>query len=125
MLNLPDVDYYTALGGWDREQAINLFKNQELNILVSKFREIIVNPAVIIRDDFEDFGIIYNPETDKSYSINQTGVEILKHIQSQTPIPEIADKLRENFSEVPDDISGRVDMFIKTLIDKGLLFYVL
>ena len=125
MLNLPDVDYYTALGGWDREQAINLFKNQELNILVSKFREIIVNPAVIIRDDFEDFGIIYNPETDKSYSINQTGVEILKHIQSQTPIPEIADKIRENFSEVPDDISGRVDMFIKTLIDKGLLFYVL
>ena len=92
---------------------------------MANYKEIIVNPAVIIRDDFEGFGIIYNPETDRSYNINLTGVEILKHLQNGIPLSELVEKIKENFSEVPEDISERIDRFVLALIDKGLVCYVI
>lgn len=85
--------------------------------------KILANPDIVIREEYDDWGLLYNPTTAKVYSINPSGIAIYKLLQSSITIEDIVNALRERYVNMPDDITETVNAFIEFLIDKNLASY--
>ncbi|NQS98344.1 MAG: PqqD family peptide modification chaperone [candidate division Zixibacteria bacterium] len=89
------------------------------------FKKIEVNPAVVFRDDFEDAAILYNPETEAAYGLNHTGVWIWKLLDGKHSQEEIIAIVNQRCISVPEGAAEHLNRFIRSLIEKGMVGYVL
>lgn len=79
-----------------------------------------VNPTVVLREEFDDWAILFNPDTNVTLGINPMGVYIWKCLDGKLTINEILEDVRENCDSVPDDAKNHVSDFIDDLIQRGL-----
>ncbi|MFC1586552.1 SynChlorMet cassette protein ScmD, partial [Fibrobacterota bacterium] len=81
------------------------------------------NPLIVLREEFDDWAILFNPDTGEGHGINPVSVSIWKQLDGRQTIPEIAGDLRNNFNNVPGNAEDFVREFVKDLIEKGLAGY--
>ena len=80
-----------------------------------------VNPDVIMRDDFDDFTILFDPDTGKAYGLNPVGEIIWKLLNDKITLDNIIAKLKEECIEVSNDVETEVKEFINNLLKHGLI----
>lgn len=51
-----------------------------------------------------DQGFVFDPSTGEAYTVNPTGLFILRKLQQQQSVEEIADQMKEEFDQLPDDL---------------------
>jgi len=78
------------------------------------------NPAVVLREEFDDWAILFDPDTGNAFSINPTGVLVWKYLCDAYDIDGILDKLKETLADVPCDVEEHVRAFIQHITDLGL-----
>lgn len=81
---------------------------------------IIAKPGIVLQEEADKWGILYNPETDISFGINPVSVFIWKQMENKHTVKELATKVTENCSNVPGNVEEHVVEFIKKLLDKEL-----
>lgn len=85
----------------------------------------VANQMVILREEFDDWAILFDPDTAEGYTINPTGVFIWKRLDGRRTSEEIAAELKDNSEDAPElaQLTADVREFIGDLVAKGLAGY--
>lgn len=83
----------------------------------------IINPVAVLRDEFDDWAVIFNPDTADAAGINPVGVMIWKLIDGQRNIENIISEVRASFEDASESITNDVEVFLNDLEEKGFVGY--
>jgi SynChlorMet cassette protein ScmD len=75
----------------------------------------VASPEVVLREEFDDWALLFVPDTGVAYGLNPTGVFIWKSMDGEHSIGSIAEALRETFTEPAEDLEAHVAEFVETL----------
>jgi SynChlorMet cassette protein ScmD len=75
----------------------------------------IVNPVVVLRKEFDDWAVLFNPDTAEAVGINPVGVAIWELLDQQIDIHEIADTIRQDFADVPGRATEEIENLLTIL----------
>lgn len=78
----------------------------------------IANPVVVLREEFDDWAVLFNPDTAFAVGINPVGVAVWKKLDGTKSVEEIASEVREAFDGVPAAVGEEIAAFIDNL-EKG------
>jgi len=85
----------------------------------------IANPLIVLREEFDDWAILFDPDTGNAFGLNPTGVFIWKHLDGKHDTDAIVSRLREEADDVPEDAAEHARQFIAALEQQGLVGYEL
>ena len=85
----------------------------------------IVNPLVVLREEFDDWAVLFNPDSAEALGINPVGVTVWKLMDGRHQLDDIVAAIREHFSEVPDGVSREIAAFIDDLAGQDFVGYEL
>jgi SynChlorMet cassette protein ScmD len=83
----------------------------------------IANPVAVLREEFDDWAVLFNPDTAEAVGVNPVGVSIWKLMDGRRSVEEIAASLREGYDQVPDAVAEEVDRFVADLAERGFVGY--
>lgn len=92
---------------------------------MSELGKPIINPLIILREEFDDWAVVFDPDSGKAFGLNPTGVLIWKYLDGNHSLEEIQQELRDRMEDLPDNLRDDLEDFIKILIDQGLAGYEL
>jgi SynChlorMet cassette protein ScmD len=81
----------------------------------------IVNPIIVLREEFDDWAILFDPDTGAGFGLNPVSLLVWKQLDGKHTIGDIVDGLRDLCDEVPPEATAHVTAFIATLREKGLV----
>ncbi len=81
----------------------------------------IANPIAILREEFDDYAVLFNPDTGDAVGLNPVGVAIWKLMDGARCVTEIVASISDQFSDTPVNIEEDVIIFMKDLYDRGLI----
>ena len=93
----------------------------ELNMTLSQ--KPLAHPEVVLREEFDDWAVLFHPDTAAAVGINPTGVAIWKLLDGTHEVEDIVQELNTQFSNVPDAAPQEIMEFIQTLTDDGFIGY--
>ena len=79
----------------------------------------IANPIVVLREEFDDWAVLFNPETADAVGTNPVGVAVWKRMDGKRSIEDIVSEIKNSFEETPDAVSKEIAAFVNTLAEKG------
>lgn len=88
-------------------------------------KALLANPAVVLREEFDDWAILYNPDTGVAVGVNPVGKEIWKLLDGQHTREDLIAWLREHYRDVPPAVDEEVGAFLADLDARGLAGRVL
>ena len=83
----------------------------------------IANPSIVFRDDFDDWAILFDPDTGNSFGLNPVGVLVWKRLDGYHSIEDILVDIRKNCEGVPDEVEDHITELITSLVERGLAGY--
>jgi SynChlorMet cassette protein ScmD len=86
-------------------------------------KAVIANPLVILREEFDDRAVLFDPETGNTYGVNPIGVLVWKHLDGHHHLDDIAEIVCERAEAVPSDVASHIENFLKAAVDLGLAGY--
>jgi SynChlorMet cassette protein ScmD len=81
----------------------------------------IANPSVILREEFDDCAVLFDPDTGEGYAVNPTGVFCWKRFDGRHTLGEITAELRAACADAPSEAEQNVREFSEELAGKGLI----
>ena len=81
----------------------------------------VANPLVVLREEFDDWAILFDPDTGNAFGLNPTGVLVWKLLDGAHTLDDMLVRLRESADHVPDEVSGHVSEFVEELTKRGLV----
>ena len=85
----------------------------------------IANPLVVLREEFDDWAVLFNPDSAEALGINPVGVAIWKLMDGRHCLEEIVVALEEHFADVPETALHEISLFIDDLAGQGFVGYEL
>jgi SynChlorMet cassette protein ScmD len=86
----------------------------------SSERYITANPLVILREEFDDWAILFDPDTGSAFGVNPIGVLIWKLLDGRHSLEEITREIQTAAEEVPPDVVDHVRDFVCSAVAFGL-----
>ncbi|MHB9098828.1 MAG: SynChlorMet cassette protein ScmD [Syntrophales bacterium] len=86
-------------------------------------KNVIANPLIVLREEFDDWAILFDPETGNTFSLNPIGVLIWKQFDGHHGLDDIVQTIREAAEDVPSDVTGHVQTFIQNAVRFRLVGY--
>ena len=83
----------------------------------------ISNPIVVLREEFDDWAILFNPDTAAAVGINPVGVAVWKKMDGKRSLKEIVADIQAGFEDVPETTLDEVAAFIDGLAAQGYVGY--
>ena len=83
----------------------------------------ITNPFVVLREEFDDWAILFNPDTGHGFGLSPTGVYVWKLLDGEHSIDDMAKALCRDAENVPEDAGKQIITFIEELAKYGLAGY--
>ena len=81
----------------------------------------IINPVVVLRKEFDDWAVLFNPDTAEAVGINPVGVAIWELLAADLGMDDIVNDIRKNFADVPGSAAEEINNFIEDLTERGFL----
>jgi SynChlorMet cassette protein ScmD len=83
----------------------------------------IANPVIVLREEFDDWAVVFNPDTAEAAGINPVGVAAWKMMDGSRTVEEIVAAIREQFDDVPETAPEEIASFVENLAEKGFVGY--
>jgi SynChlorMet cassette protein ScmD len=83
-------------------------------------KEVVANPLMVLREEFDDWALLFDPDTGNAFGLNPVGVLIWKLLDGRHSLEDIEKELRKAADEVPDEAGEHLNEFIQELVQKGL-----
>ncbi|MDY6971134.1 MAG: SynChlorMet cassette protein ScmD [Thermodesulfobacteriota bacterium] len=90
---------------------------------MSQSEKPIANPLVILREEFDDWAVLFNPDSSSAVGINPVGVAVWKLMNGKYSLEEIVAKISDSFRDVPDTALENIRSFVKDLYEDGFVAY--
>lgn len=85
----------------------------------------IANPLVVLREEFDDWAVLFNPDTARALGINPVGVAVWKGMDGKASLEEIVSGIKECFDEVSEKALEEITSFVNTLAEEGFVGFEL
>jgi SynChlorMet cassette protein ScmD len=79
----------------------------------------IANPMLVLREEFDDWAVLFDPDTGDGFGLNPISVFIWKRLDGKHTIQDIMKDLQEDCEDVPDNAEKEVNDFLDELIKRG------
>ena len=83
----------------------------------------IANPIVVLREEFDDYAILFNPDTADAVGLNPIGVAVWKLLDGKNNLQDILKEVDAEFAEVPETAPEEIQKFIDSLIEHAFAGY--
>lgn len=83
----------------------------------------IANPLIVFREDFDDWAILFDPDSGDALGLNPVGVFVWKRLDGKHTVKDILLELRDNCEDAPAEAENDVTDFINDLVKHGLAGY--
>ena len=83
----------------------------------------VANPLVVLREEFDDWAVLFDPDSGDAVGLNPVGVFIWKLLDGSHRMEDISEKLREGCENVPEEVGEHLKDFIQSLVERGLAGY--
>ncbi|MGQ9688678.1 MAG: SynChlorMet cassette protein ScmD [Desulfobaccales bacterium] len=80
----------------------------------------IANPLVVLREEFDDWAILFDPDTGHAFGLNPTGVFVWQRLDGKHTVQDIVSELQQSCQDVPGEAGAHVQEFIDQLLKNGL-----
>ncbi len=81
----------------------------------------VLNPVVVLREEFDDWAILFNPDTGAAAGLNPMGVVIWKLIDGRRSVQAIVDDIVATSEEVPASAPEEIRAFVESLAKDGFV----
>ena len=81
----------------------------------------IANPIVVLREEFDDWAVLFHPDTADAVGTNPVGVAIWKRMDGKRSIEDIVAEIKNSFQDTPDTSFKEIAAFVNTLSEKGFV----
>jgi SynChlorMet cassette protein ScmD len=82
-----------------------------------------VNPNIILREESDDWAILFNPDSNVALGINPVGVYVWRCLDGRRTVRDVMEKLHEELDNIPEDAGIHLKEFIDDLVTRGLAVY--
>jgi SynChlorMet cassette protein ScmD len=79
----------------------------------------IANPMLVLREEFDDWAVLFDPDTGDGFGLNPVSVFIWKRLDGKHTIQDIMKEIQENCEDVPENAEQEVNDFLDELIKRG------
>jgi SynChlorMet cassette protein ScmD len=79
----------------------------------------IANPMLVLREEFDDWAVLFDPDTGDGFGLNPISVFIWKRLDGKHTIQDIMKNLQEDCEDVPDNAEKEVNDFLDELVKRG------
>jgi hypothetical protein len=84
------------------------------------------NPDVVLREEDEVGGLLFNPDTNQIRVVNATGLFVWTLCDGSYDLPGLVAALKGAFDQVPqDEVNGQVEAYVDDMVAAGFLGTVL
>jgi SynChlorMet cassette protein ScmD len=83
------------------------------------------NPLVVLREEFDDWAILFDPDTGTGFGLNPSGVYVWKNLDGEKSIDEMLKALHRDAQDVPEGAGAQISEFVEDLVKHGLAGYEL
>ena len=83
----------------------------------------IINSVVVLREEFDDWAVLFNPDTANAVGINPVGVALWKLMDGKRSLEELADEIKDRYADVPDAAIDDLTEFVNKLAESGFVGY--
>lgn len=91
---------------------------------MSEEKKPLANPELVFREEFDDWAVLFDPDTGDAYGLDPTGVFVWKRLDGAHSVDDLVEGLRgECEDEVPKEAPEHVQEFIDKLEKKGYVGY--
>lgn len=81
----------------------------------------IANPIVVLREEFDDWAVLFNPDTADAVGTNPVGVAVWKRMDGKRSLAEIVEEIKASFEGAPDAAFKEIDAFVDALSRNGFV----
>jgi SynChlorMet cassette protein ScmD len=82
----------------------------------------IANPFVLLREEFDDWAILFNPDSGHGFGLSPTGVYLWKLLDGEHTLDSLVQEI-SRFTAVPEEARDHLVAFVDELIAEGLAAY--
>lgn len=80
----------------------------------------LANSSVILREEFDDWAVLFDPDTAEGYALNPVGVLIWKQLDGSHSLDDVVAVVKANCEDVPAEVADHCREFIADLVKQGL-----
>jgi SynChlorMet cassette protein ScmD len=81
----------------------------------------VAKSVVVLREEFDEWAVLYNPDTSDAVGINPVGVAIWKMLDGRHSLTDITAEVKARFEEVPEAALDDLAAFIHSLEERGFV----
>ena len=78
-----------------------------------------VLPKISLREEFDDWALLFNPDTGKAVGLNPTGVSIWRCLAENKDLTSIIQVLTDEYDPLPEDLAEDIRSFCDQIIRLG------
>jgi SynChlorMet cassette protein ScmD len=83
----------------------------------------IANQMLVLREEFDDWAVLFDPDTGDGFGLNPISVFIWKRLDGKHTVQDIMKEIQENCEDAPENAEQEVNDFIQELVEKGYAGY--
>jgi len=88
---------------------------------MQEYNNLTASPSIVLREEFEDSALLYNPDSGSIFGLNSQGVFIWKRLDGLHSEEDILKELQQHFDKIPAGVDTHLKDFIQSLIAQGLV----
>jgi SynChlorMet cassette protein ScmD len=86
-----------------------------MNVIYTK------NQVVVLREEFDDWAVLYNPDNAEAVGTNPIGVEIWENLDGKRSVEDIILGIQKEYKNVSKNADTDIHAFIQKLLQHGLI----
>jgi SynChlorMet cassette protein ScmD len=83
----------------------------------------VASPLAVLREEFDDWAILFDPDTGNAFGLNPTSVAVWKLLDGSRTVDQIVVGIRDRCGDIPPSADTEIREFIRDLVDRGLAGY--
>ncbi len=83
----------------------------------------VANKDIVLREEFDDWAILFNPDNGETFVLNPVSVFVWKHLDGKHSADDIAVALQKECEGMPENAEESITRFMNELVEKGYAGY--
>lgn len=79
----------------------------------------ITNPLLVLREEFDDWAILFDPDTGDGFGLNPVSVFIWKCLDGKHTLQDILKEIHKSCEDVPENAEQEIKAFVDELVGMG------
>ena len=81
----------------------------------------LINPFAVLREEFDDWAVLFNPDTAEAVGLNPIGVTLWRRMDGTRTVSELVSYVRGAYAGVPETADADIADFVADLADRGFV----